>query len=259
VTCASMLDRMLEADLGELAGESTSPVAAHLRECARCRAVARRIVRDTGALGAGLARRAPGASASRVRLLRRSVVTGLAAAALLVVVVRAWSPIGTSRNSSSARLASYEKAATAPSGVATDVAHPDVPTSLGQPRSARMGSAADMPPGDRRRARTRHRVTRLPRVLASSAEPVKAAPVAVAAVTPPVSIAPVRIDASAPKPLGSRVAAHPPAGVRAEILRTANPSVTVVWLHRYTASRNLGDAFAASSPRRRSNSVTQIP
>ena len=58
------------------------------------------------------------------------------------------------------------------------------------------------------------------------------APVLVAALEPPVAVAPVRLDVPPRDPLGIGVAVHPPTGTRADILRTADPSVTVVWLYR---------------------------
>jgi hypothetical protein len=55
MTCDHALELLLEADLGELDGHGDSPFAAHVRECAKCGAVAARVAMDTRALA-----RAPG-------------------------------------------------------------------------------------------------------------------------------------------------------------------------------------------------------
>jgi hypothetical protein len=48
----------------------------------------------------------------------------------------------------------------------------------------------------------------------------------------PVAVAPVRLDTVAETSLGMSVAVDPPAGTRANIIRTSNPAVTVVWLYQ---------------------------
>src|SRR5262245_8682736 len=93
--CSAMLDRMLEADLGELDGRGDTVLAAHLRECTQCRSVANRLLDDTRMLArsvpapitvaAGFARRPRRLRARRVR------APGLAAMApsIAAVVIRA--------------------------------------------------------------------------------------------------------------------------------------------------------------------------
>ena len=57
MTCEMMRERLLDAELDELAGHGSSPVAVHVRGCARCRAVAEQLIGDTRrlaeAIGAG--------------------------------------------------------------------------------------------------------------------------------------------------------------------------------------------------------------
>lgn len=55
MNCIEARDLLLEADLAELRGEGESELARHLRECARCRAMAREIVQQEGALAEALA------------------------------------------------------------------------------------------------------------------------------------------------------------------------------------------------------------
>ena len=50
MSCSTMLDRMLEADLHELDGTADSVLARHVRDCARCRTVASQLVSDTRSL-----------------------------------------------------------------------------------------------------------------------------------------------------------------------------------------------------------------
>jgi len=69
--------------------------------------------------------------------------------------------------------------------------------------------------------------------VASAAQPIATDRVTAEPFTRPLAVAPVRIDVpAADEPLGARVAVDPPAGVRANVIRTSNPSVTVVWLHQ---------------------------
>jgi hypothetical protein len=50
-----MLDQLLEADLDVLEGTGDSDVAHHVRDCARCQAIARQIVGDTRSLAVAVA------------------------------------------------------------------------------------------------------------------------------------------------------------------------------------------------------------
>jgi anti-sigma factor RsiW len=55
MNCTEARDLLLEAELAELRGEGASEVARHVRECARCRAMAQEIVEQEGALAQALA------------------------------------------------------------------------------------------------------------------------------------------------------------------------------------------------------------
>ena len=232
MTCTAMLDRMLEAELHELSAQGDSPLAAHLRECGSCRTMARRIVSDTSVLATAVAPRPSMVLASRPRStgLRRRVAIGLAAAAVLVVIARRWSSPIEPPETPPARYANVTTPtpAAAPMPEATDRTQPSAPNHAG--RAATTTPRGSEPLG---RARRETRTTQVTPALAVTAvTAVTSAPVIVAAVEPPVAVAPVRIDAPPRDPLGSGVAVHPPAGTRADILRTADPSVTVVWLYR---------------------------
>ena len=48
--CDTMRERLLEAELSELQGEADTPLGQHVKECERCRALARRIVDGEQAL-----------------------------------------------------------------------------------------------------------------------------------------------------------------------------------------------------------------
>jgi anti-sigma factor RsiW len=68
--CAAARALMLEADLAELRGEGDSPLAAHLRACADCRARAETIIEGEAELGAALAELARPHAEARVIPLR---------------------------------------------------------------------------------------------------------------------------------------------------------------------------------------------
>jgi predicted anti-sigma-YlaC factor YlaD len=63
MNCTEARDLLLEVELAELRGEGESEVARHVRECARCRAMAREIVKQEGALAHVLAEVRPQVSA----------------------------------------------------------------------------------------------------------------------------------------------------------------------------------------------------
>ena len=222
-----MLDLMLDADLDALDERADSALSSHLRECARCRAVARQLRRDT----ASLARAA--ASTSVVSLeprvvgrrpavtTRRRALAGLAAALVMFVARErrnttiAVAPVVVQ---SAGKLTSHSLT---PAGVTAPA-----PT-RSEPRTRRTPAS---PP--RRGSLLASRSAGSARVLASAAIATNPAAVAVAPVTPFEPVAPVRLVAAPmDSSLGSRVAVEPPAGVRAHIMRTANPGVTVVWLY----------------------------
>ncbi|HEV8410107.1 MAG TPA: hypothetical protein VGQ30_06340 [Gemmatimonadaceae bacterium] len=94
--CENRLILLLEAEREELEGRGTSAVATHVRECARCRAVAARLVADTGMLAAQvIARRAETPVARRV--LSRPLVFGAALAAAAAAIALMLMPVRDAR------------------------------------------------------------------------------------------------------------------------------------------------------------------
>ena len=223
--CSAMLDRMLEADLGELDGRGDTVLAAHLRECTTCRSVANRLLDDTRMLArsvpaaitvaSGLARRPRRLRARRVGV----TVLAAVAASSAAVVIRA-AQHGHSRPA-----------------VATAVMQPVSvvpPFTLGSPLASQAGpvrvsrSRAPNDHGLGPRGRRFPLQREMPRAVVSVA--VKVEPTVATPMERPVSAAPVRLD-SGPRPsLGGGVAVDPPAGKRADIIRTDHPGITVVWL-----------------------------
>ena len=247
MTCALMLDQMLEADLPELNGVGDSALAAHVRKCARCRAVADQIARDTHVLASVVKRSREIAAESTPRA--RSVAArsyGIAAvalaAALSFVAVRTRSPYSTPRGpnaippvvvSSGTSITPVVSAPT-PITTATSTSVPRLPN---QPNRARRSSRNHpiAPTTSRSTTAVPHTPSTL--VLASTPEAVRVEPVLAQRVGPAPSVEPVRLDAipSGP-PLGNRVRVDPPAGTRARVMRTANPDVTVIWLYESTST-----------------------
>jgi len=180
---------------------------------------------------------------SRSQRIGRRLSVGGMAAALTLLAVRQWQRLDQMTGDAPRRGRSIV-VPLASSGIA-----PGTSTVPG-PRAAVTESIARSTPDDRARntprPRTRRDVERatLPslirtrpadaaRVMASIAQPTTADRVTVEPVGRPLAIAPVRFDLPpADPPLGTRVAVDPPAGVRANVMRTSNPSFTVVWLHQ---------------------------
>jgi hypothetical protein len=78
MNCIEAREAMLDAEPAELRGESESPLAAHVRDCPTCHALARALARDTAVLS----------SRVRVRSRRRTLsITLLPVAAALVATV----------------------------------------------------------------------------------------------------------------------------------------------------------------------------
>lgn len=59
MTCATIRDKLLEAELGELRGHGDSPVSRHVRTCPACRELADRVVYGERALAMALAELRP--------------------------------------------------------------------------------------------------------------------------------------------------------------------------------------------------------
>lgn len=223
--CSAMLDRMLEADLGELDGRGDTVLAAHLQECTKCRSVANRLLDDTRML----ARTVPAATtvsawlARRPRRLRarRAGATILAAiaASIAAVVIRA-AQHGHSRPAVATAVmqpVSVVPPFTLGSRLASDA---------GPARVSRSRSPNDHGPGPRGRRFPLQR--EMPASIVSVAVTVE--PTVATPMERPVSAAPVRLDPGPRPSLGAGVAVEPPAGKRADIIRTDHAGITVVWL-----------------------------
>jgi len=209
-----MLDRMLEADVGELCGRGESAVAAHVRECTRCRAVANQLVRDTSGLSQVIRATPAGVTLRRRRSTaapaRAAAIVGLAAAVAGILVRYMDRP--TDSYTAKSRVVMQPvmvSPSAAPSIVAVGAA-PRVQTRRASNRVARV----PLPTG------------RLIQPLAVTVEPTVAA-----SAQPAIAVLPVRIAPAPQQPLGNTVAADPPVGKRATIIRTDRPGVTVVWLY----------------------------
>ena len=218
MTCLTMLDRMLEAELEELDGRGDSALAGHVRECARCRAVAKQLLLDTTRLGDVVQQARPSRPPTRRAGSRRAVrviVWGMAAA-LTLMAVRVWLRSGTPP--------------AAPVGRVPNAAYAtvDATSALRQPAgerrdSTRVASTSRRPAATERRGRGSPVITTTPptvRVVAVSLQPL----------TPVAAVEAVRLDVVPAPPLGTEVKADPPPGRRATIMRTPSPSITVVWL-----------------------------
>ena len=222
MTCSTVLDQILEADLDVLDGTGDSDVARHVRACARCQAIARQIVGDTRSLAVRV-----DDARTTIRLVTRRnrafVVAAGLAAVLSVVVVREWQRReSVPRNAS--RVATVDRQTVDVAKLSEPTA-PAVAARLPEPRlvrpSTHQRSATQAPDAPTQPVRA------TPLVLATVAERTIVKPV-----DSPVAVAPVRIDTTSSIALGGGVTVDPPAGTRANIIRTPNPTVTVVWLYQ---------------------------
>jgi hypothetical protein len=224
-TCTTMLEQMLVAELDELAGGGDAALATHLRHCATCRAVADRLLRDTEMLGRSIrsVNRMPGVAVagSRAVVARRVSAAALVAVAASVAVVA----IRPSRGvTGEARVASVVRRQ--PAGPVL----PYVPAqSSGTPATPRVSSPR-LGASDSRRLRGPRPIPIRERARAVEMAAVTVAPIIVAAADPVVPVKPVKLDLPPRQSLGNAVAVDPPAGTRADIIRTDRPGVTVVWL-----------------------------
>lgn len=92
MTCDSLREQILKADLAELRSETDTPLAKHLRECDACRSVADKIVQAEAELGVALDTMATGVRTRRTTAPRRrlghwAVLIPLAAAAGLAAII----------------------------------------------------------------------------------------------------------------------------------------------------------------------------
>ncbi len=221
--CSAMLTLLLEAERAELEGIGSSTVAAHVRECAACRAVASRLLTDTSTLAAHVRARgvqlrsAAPATARRTPKLAHVALWGGAIAATAATVL----------------LLTLERRA-------PDATHPSVATV----KPALPASSVAMWPEATRPSK--------PVGASSPSKPPRpSSPSRPALATPPSGLVPVQAkrfpDAVAATPVqfiasqpveqpmrpsdSTGVSVTPPAGTRSLVLATRDPKITVVWLY----------------------------
>ena len=214
LTCKRALELILDAEPVELSLDGDTPLVAHLNSCDRCRRVAHRLAEQTVAIArvvaaapAILARPARSEPAPR----RRSATYGGLAAAAAIALLLFGAPIS----------------------------EPE-PAVVGQGRIA-GGTGLLVPPtvsGQRAPPAPSVWLARAPR-----REP-RVEPIHVIAVeperfpTPSAEAAVRRISDLRNAEPSQGISVVPPAGVRATVLSTANPAVTVVWLQTADTTRN---------------------
>ncbi len=210
MNCDAMLVGMLDAEPGELGGRGSSALAAHVRTCRKCGAVADQLLAQTRSLGAAIECHPAFDFAARTerptrRLVMSAGVTSLAASILVALLVQ---------YSLRARI-------TIDPPVRDGVTLPRTPPELASDRTGMITAriVAPLDPG----------VAKGYPAAALAIEPTRfadATPVIAVPVAPtPVVVAPALADEPAV------VSVDPPAGTRAMILRGRNPAVTVVWLY----------------------------
>ncbi len=189
--CENGLVLLLEAEREELEGRGTSEVAAHVRECARCGAVAARLLADTQVLAAHVAARSVGERSARRSVSRPFVFGGaLAAAAAIALLLM---PVRDVHVDAPVHAQAIARVSPAPATVST----------LSTPKT----QAEPL---------VRIHETRFADVVAAT--PVRF-------VTSQSSEPPI------PSSDSGGVSVTPPAGTRSTVLATRNPKITVVWLY----------------------------
>jgi hypothetical protein len=192
MTCTQALESLLEADLPELSGEGTSPLAQHVRGCARCRTLAGQVLADTQMLASAVS-----VPIARPQVIRRRqwapvfVMPATIAAAMLVVAV-------------------LRESATTLAPVTVDTA----PVQQSASRDSRF-TIHDSP------VLPRHETPRLGKAFP--------APVPLAAVR--IEQQPVPNVIVAPVGAGQAVAVATTPGTRAAVLHTSDPKLVVIWLY----------------------------
>jgi hypothetical protein len=214
VICDVMLDRMLEAGATELDGVGDTVIARHVRECARCRRVARALRDETARLSNAVAaasqRRALNVGELRVRerhpryVTPTSVGAVLIAAALLLMLLPRGKPAGVDSGAPPVVANEVPKL----TGVRPVPASPSAP--VADPVPSIPAGARQFAPSAFARAQT---VAAVPVEFNESDASV-------------FDVAPTDVDM-----LESDVVVTPPSGVRAAVMRGVVPGVTVIWLH----------------------------
>jgi hypothetical protein len=230
MTCEAVLELMLEADLDALGGAGNSPVATHLRECGRCRAVAEQLLADTRALAVAVeaaSREAAVPERHRAGMRRRVphgrylIVGSLAAAALAFVMVRRSSDQRTGVAVHAAPGHATLRANAAASDPSSVTSHAEEP-----PASPPLHAAP--PPAGTASGGTRTSMARAssPSLIRSTPHPFPPAqPVPATPIMPRVEPEPTEGVAR------GVVSVHPPQGKRVAVVRARDQAVTVVWLY----------------------------
>jgi hypothetical protein len=197
MTCALALEALLDADPSEFGHAATSPLADHLRVCARCRRVAAQLDQDTQQLAVAMV---SSHARWRSRGVRQLVLMPALAlgAVVLAVAIRSEGRIAPRPQSAVQRVAAVP---TPQAPVA------EVPVQAPMPNAARAHRS--MAPSIRREPQAFARAVPVPATRLARTEPVAAA-------------GPL---------LAAGVAVTPPAGTRAAIMHTSDPKLVVVWLY----------------------------
>jgi len=213
MTCESIRDAMLEAELDELRGRGDSAIAVHLRECLTCRRVGADLVLDTQRLALTVRAR----SVTTVPRRRHSHAVRFVAAGALVGAAATWMII-VRRGPEPPPARTSPPAATLPPVIAT-------------PREVLPNAPAPVHPTTRRLV-SRPTIRRAPAEFAIRPTPFVAQRTVPVPAEKPVAVTPVRLEpVQAREPLGTGVRLELPAGKGATILRTDRPDMTVVWIY----------------------------
>ncbi|MFI5233826.1 MAG: hypothetical protein ACHQSE_15110 [Gemmatimonadales bacterium] len=206
MNCRHMLTLLLDAEAEELEGKGSSVVATHVRECARCGAVALMLRSETGLVAAHAVARDAIAGADGHGGARRPgrFVRG-GAIVTAVIVAFAWPRAGARAPRGAPARTVAAAHATATGRQAPAVEHdPSPPTHAPRARLGRAGNAV--------------RVNAVRFADVAPATPVRFA--ASQSADPPV-----------PPDDSNGVSVAPPAGKSAAVLETRNAKITVVWLY----------------------------
>ncbi len=203
--CSDMLMRLLEAEREELEGVGDSRVAIHVRDCASCQTVARRLLAGTSLLVSDMKTRDSAtriglrARSSRSRVVTRSALwTGALAAAAAVVLF--FPPARRSTASHNATVSTVARVAPTPSAA-------EEPRTSSRPKSPPVPTLDGLVPVP---------ATRFPDPVAATAAQFVASQLTEQRMAWPES---------------SGVSAAPPMGTRAVVLATRDPKITIVWLY----------------------------
>jgi hypothetical protein len=189
--CENSLVLLLEAEREELEGRGRSEVAAHVRECAQCGAVAARLLADTQVLAAHVAARGVEARAARRSVPRPLVFGGaLATAAAIALLLM---PARDVRVDAPGHVQTVARVSPAPAAVST----PSTSSPQGKPL-------------------VRIHQTRLAGAVAA---------------TPVRLVASQDVKPMLQRGDSIGVSVIPPAGMRSAVLATRNQKITVVWIY----------------------------